>query len=158
MIYLAYAVALLLALVCLFAVLAILMQRPSANAGMGAALGGGAAESAFGGDAANVLNKVTYGLITIFFVLSFGLYLGFLANSRAKSRLSTLDQITQGEPVPTQNPTIAPATEPTPGEPTTPATTPNNTEPATTPPATSSPTIINPPADPVTDSTPPPAQ
>ena len=40
----------LLILVCIIGVLVILMQRPSANAGMGAALGGGAAETVFGGD------------------------------------------------------------------------------------------------------------
>ena len=94
MIYLAYIVALVLVLICIFAVLVILMQRPSANAGMGAALGRGAAESVFGGDSANVLNKVTYGLVSIFFVLCFGLYLGFIAIGNSdKSGSSTLDEI-----------------------------------------------------------------
>lgn len=59
-----------------FVVLIILMQKPSANAGMGSALGGGAAEQAFGGEAANVLTRTTVFSIIGFFVLSFALYLG----------------------------------------------------------------------------------
>ena len=60
-------------LVCasVFTVLVILMQRPSANAGMGAALGGGAAEAAFGGDTTRVLTKWTASGIITFFVVSF---------------------------------------------------------------------------------------
>lgn len=61
-----------------FVVLIILMQKPSANAGMGSALGGGAAEQAFGGNAANVLTKTTVFAIIGFFILSFALYLGNL--------------------------------------------------------------------------------
>jgi len=81
----------LLILTCVIGVLVILMQRPSANAGMGAALGGGAAESVFGGDSANVLTKVTSFLILLLFVLSFGLYLAFVANERRAE--STLDKV-----------------------------------------------------------------
>lgn len=81
----------LLILTCVIGVLVILMQRPSANAGMGAALGGGAAESVFGGDSANVLTKVTAFLILLLFVLSFGLYLAFIANERRSE--STLDRV-----------------------------------------------------------------
>lgn len=69
--------ALVLAFVCIITVLVILMQRPSANAGMGAALGGGAAETAFGGEAGNVLTKMTNIFIIIFLVLSLGLFLGY---------------------------------------------------------------------------------
>ncbi|MEQ9823928.1 MAG: preprotein translocase subunit SecG [Puniceicoccaceae bacterium] len=71
----------LLLLLSAFVVLIILMQKPSANAGMGSALGGGAAEQAFGGNAANVLTKTTVFAIIGFFVLSFALYLGNLAMS-----------------------------------------------------------------------------
>jgi preprotein translocase subunit SecG len=88
MIYLAYFFALLLVIVGVLSVLVILMQRPSANAGMGGSLGGGAAEDVFGGGAADLLTKATYTLITLFFVISFGLYLGFLANSKNASVLS----------------------------------------------------------------------
>jgi preprotein translocase subunit SecG len=59
----------------------ILMQKPSANAGMGAALGGGAAESIFGGETANVLLKYTIWVAVAFFVLSFGLYLGVVSRN-----------------------------------------------------------------------------
>lgn len=57
----------LLILLCGWLVLLILMQRPSANAGMGAALGGGVAESAFGGEASTVLTRWTvYGIVAFF--------------------------------------------------------------------------------------------
>lgn len=81
----------LLILVCVIGVLVILMQRPSANAGMGAALGGGAAETVFGGDSANILTKVTSFLILLLFVLSFGLYLAFIGAERRTE--STLDKV-----------------------------------------------------------------
>ncbi len=122
MIYLAYIFALLLVIVCALALLVILMQRPSANAGMGAALGGGAAESVFGGDSANVLNKMTYSLIAIFFVLSFGLYLGFLANSKSTGSSNRLDELTKEQsatPAPVEK--IAPAPVSTPAPAATPA-------------------------------------
>ncbi|MFP4353236.1 MAG: preprotein translocase subunit SecG [Puniceicoccaceae bacterium] len=69
-----------LVLVCLFVTLLVLMQKPSSNSGMGAALGGGAAEQAFGGEAGNVLTRGTIYAIIAFFVLSFGLYLGTLSS------------------------------------------------------------------------------
>ena len=69
--FLLYASVVALFLVCILVVLVILMQRPSANAGMGAALGGGAAETVFGGESANVLSKMTTTLTVILFVLSF---------------------------------------------------------------------------------------
>ena len=80
--FLLYASVVALFLVCLLVVLVILMQRPSANAGMGSALGGGAAETVFGGESANVLSKMTTTLTVILFVLSFGLYLGFVAREK----------------------------------------------------------------------------
>jgi len=74
-----------LLLVCVIMTVIILMQRSSANAGMGTALGGGAAESVFGGETANVLLKNTIIVAVLFFVLSFGLYLGTLAQSRHRA-------------------------------------------------------------------------
>ena len=62
-------------LVCGFAVLLILMQRPSEESGMGATLGGGAATSVFGGEAVNVLAKWTKYAVITFYVLSFVLSL-----------------------------------------------------------------------------------
>ena len=60
-----------LLLVCVFSVLLILMQRPSEDSGMGAALGGGAATSVFGGEAGNVLARWTKYSVVVFYVLSF---------------------------------------------------------------------------------------
>ncbi len=80
--FLLYASVVALFLVCILVVLVILMQRPSANAGMGSALGGGAAETVFGGESANVLSKMTTTLTVILFVLSLGLYLGFVAREK----------------------------------------------------------------------------
>src|SRR3954465_4945312 len=64
-----------LILVSLFLVLIVLMQK-SKDGGMGAALGGGAAEAAFGADTSNVLSKSTIYSAILFFVLAFLLYLG----------------------------------------------------------------------------------
>lgn len=69
---------LVLILACILLVLVILMQRPNANAGMGASLGGGMAEGAFGGEAGNVLTKATVKLTVLYFVISAGLYLGYI--------------------------------------------------------------------------------
>ena len=72
---------LVLILISAFIVLIVLMQRTSQSGGMGAALGGGAAESAFGSDTTNVLTKSTiYGIIA-FFVVALGLYLIYQANA-----------------------------------------------------------------------------
>lgn len=94
--FLLYASVVALFLVCVLVVLVILMQRPSANAGMGAALGGGAAETVFGGESANVLSKMTTTLTVILFVLSFGLYLGFVA--REKPTVKALDAAATAAP------------------------------------------------------------
>ena len=71
----------------------ILMQKPSANAGMGAALGGGAAESVFGGEAAGQLLKFTVRVAVAFFLLSFLLYLGIVAANRPSTAESSLPVI-----------------------------------------------------------------
>ena len=105
--FLLYASVVALFLVCILVVLVILMQRPSANAGMGAALGGGAAETVFGGESANVLSKMTTTLTVILFVLSFGLYLGFVA--REKPSVKALDAAATAAPA---APAAAAATAP----------------------------------------------
>lgn len=69
-----------LVLVSIAMVLVILMQRGSANGGLGAAMGGGMAESAFGAETGDVLSKITTKMAITFFVLVFGLYLGNLWN------------------------------------------------------------------------------
>jgi preprotein translocase subunit SecG len=65
-----------LVLVSAIMVLVILMQRAKSDGGVGAALGGGMAEAAFGAESSNVLSRTTEYAAVIFFVLSFGLYLG----------------------------------------------------------------------------------
>ncbi len=72
-----------LLIVSLMMTIIILMQKPSANAGMGAALGGGAAESVFGGETANVLLKYTVRISVAFFLISFILYVGYLWHHRS---------------------------------------------------------------------------
>ena len=102
--------ALVLAFVALLTVLVILMQRPSANAGMGAALGGGAAESAFGGEAGNVLTKTTNLFIILFLTLSLGLFLGFKATKSGGQNASVLEKLKNAAPeTAPAAPAIAPA-------------------------------------------------
>ena len=73
-----------LLLISAFVVLLVLMQRTSQSGGMGAALGGGAAESAFGSDTSNVLTKGTiYGIIS-FFLVALVLYLLYQSISEEK--------------------------------------------------------------------------
>jgi preprotein translocase subunit SecG len=60
-------------LLCVFMIFVILLQ-PGKDAGMGAALGGGAATSAFGGrGAVTILSKVTAVCAGLFFLTSLGL-------------------------------------------------------------------------------------
>lgn len=76
----------LLVIISLFMVLVILAQRAKSDGGVGAALGGGMAEAAFGAESGNVLTKATTWAAVAFFVISFGLYLGHLHQHRvAKS-------------------------------------------------------------------------
>ncbi len=67
-----------LILISIFMVLVILMQRANANAGMGAAFGGGAAESAFGADTSNILTKATRYCAFAFFGIALVLYILYL--------------------------------------------------------------------------------
>ena len=70
----------------------VLMQRTSQSGGMGAALGGGAAESAFGSETNNILTKGTiYGIIA-FFLIALGLYL--LYQNQAAERAQEVDMKT----------------------------------------------------------------
>ena len=125
--FLLYAAVVFLFLVSVLVVLIILMQRPSANAGMGSALGGGAAESVFGGESANVLTKMTTTLTVILFVLSFGLYLGFVAReNKGPKALAPAPTVTApAKPEPVKAPVSA-TTPATPVAPVTPAAPTNN--------------------------------
>ena len=105
-----------LAFVCVLVVLFVLMQKPSANAGMGSALGGATSESVFGGEAAGVLSKATVIFISAFFILCAVLYLAFLG-SRDKGEgegLNLEGKAQVEQPVPAT--AIVPATESVPAE------------------------------------------
>jgi preprotein translocase subunit SecG len=71
-----------LILVSVFLVLVVLAQKAKTDGGMGATLGGGATEAAFGADTGNVLSKATINAAIAFFVLTFGLYLGHIYVSK----------------------------------------------------------------------------
>jgi preprotein translocase subunit SecG len=71
-----------LILVSVFLVLIVLMQK-SKDGGIGSALGGGAAEAAFGADTNNVLVQATKYSAILFFVLAFLLYLGRIYERKA---------------------------------------------------------------------------
>ena len=75
---------------CAWIILLILMQKPSANAGMGAALGGGAAESAFGGEASNVLTRWTVFGVIGFFTLTLFLTLAQVYNHHKNTATTEL--------------------------------------------------------------------
>lgn len=67
------------------------MQRPSANSGMGASLGGGAAESAFGSDTTKVLTTCTVRALITFFIVA--LSLSMLNIYRVKHKQSAFKQV-----------------------------------------------------------------
>lgn len=102
-----------LILVSLFLVLVILMQRANTNAGLGAAFGGGIAESTFGADTGNILTKATVWATVAFFVLSMGLYLGYMGREGGQAVpheltpiLGTLIQPVDGMPAPEGIPAV----------------------------------------------------
>jgi preprotein translocase subunit SecG len=84
---------LVLILISAFVILLVLMQRTSQSGGMGAALGGGAAESAFGSDTNNILTKGTiYGIIA-FFLVALGLFLMYQAAAADRVRVVNADEL-----------------------------------------------------------------
>ncbi len=129
--FLLYASVVALFVVCILVVLIILMQKPSANAGMGAALGGGAAETVFGGESANVLSRMTTTLTVILFVLSFGLYLGFVARERKTPTALGVSETAPASAVPATAPAAPASTTSTPTAPSAAAAKPAATVPAT---------------------------
>jgi preprotein translocase subunit SecG len=105
-----------LILVSLFIVLVVLAQK-SKDGGMGAALGGGAAEAAFGAETGNVLSKSTIYAAVMFFVLAFALYLGRIYESKhaaeaAGSALPTIAAPAAAPAAPTAPALAAPLTVP----------------------------------------------
>lgn len=74
-----------LVLTSLFLVMIVLMQRAKTDGGIGAAMAGGATESAFGAETNNVLSGATIKAAIVFFVLSFGLFLANIYQSKNRA-------------------------------------------------------------------------
>src|SRR3954469_5836775 len=92
---------------CIFMVFVILLQ-PGKDAGMGAALGGGAATSAFGGrGAVTFLSKVTAICAGLFFLTSLGLSFVGLRSSVADKVSAAAAAAAKQQPAPAP---LAPAT------------------------------------------------
>ena len=116
-----------LILVSLFLVLVVLAQKAKSDGGMGAAMGGGMAEAAFGADTGNVLSKATINAAIAFFVLAFALYLGRIyerkhAAAGANNALPTISVPVSATPAPTTGAPVVPVAVP--------ASAPANTTPA----------------------------
>src|SRR3990167_7986521 len=97
---------------CVFMILVILLQ-PGKDAGMGAALGGGAATSAFGGrGAATFLSKLTAVCAAGFFITSLGLsFVGLRTSAADLIEDTTTAPAPTGTPAPTGAvPAAAPST------------------------------------------------
>src|ERR1043165_1074238 len=94
-------------LLCVFMVFVILLQ-PGKDAGMGAALGGGAATSAFGGrGAVTFLSKVTAVCAGLFFLTSLGLsFVG--QRSSVADKLEAASKPAAAPAVPTPAPAATP--------------------------------------------------
>lgn len=78
-----------LVLTSLFMVMIVLMQRAKTDGGIGAAMAGGATESAFGAETSNVLSGATIKAAVVFFVLSFGLYLANIYQAKSHAAVDT---------------------------------------------------------------------
>jgi preprotein translocase subunit SecG len=94
----------------IFLVMLVLMQRAKTDGGIGAAMAGGATESAFGAETSNVLTGLTIKGAVVFFVLSFGLYLANIHQAKHQAaENATLPTVTA--------PAVPPASAtPLPGE------------------------------------------
>jgi len=105
-----------LVLTSLFLVLVVLMQRAKTDGGMGAAMAGGATESAFGAETGNVLTGATIKAAIVFFVLSFVLFLANIYQAKhheaADSKLPTIvaPAVTAAPAAPVGLPAPQPAT------------------------------------------------
>ena len=90
---------LVLILISAFVILLVLMQRTSQSGGMGAALGGGAAESAFGSDTTNILTKSTiYGIIA-FFLVALGLFLIYQSEAADRAQVVSANELISADEV-----------------------------------------------------------
>ena len=99
-----------LILISLFLILVVLAQKAKSDGGMGAAMGGGMAEAAFGAETGNVLTKSTINAAIAFFIISFGLYLAQVYQHKHASQDSSGRLPTIAAPAtPVAAPTPAPA-------------------------------------------------
>jgi preprotein translocase subunit SecG len=97
----------------LFLVLIVLAQKAKSDGGVGAAMGGGMTEAAFGADTSNVLSKATIYAAVAFFVIAFSLYLGRIyerkhATAAANNALPTIAVPAAPAPAPASAPLAAP--------------------------------------------------
>ena len=104
-----------LVLTSLFLVLVVLMQRAKSDGGMGAAMGGGATESAFGAETNNVLSTATIRGAIVFFVLGFILYMANIYQAKhhaaADNKLPTVNAPALApKPAPLTTPSTQPLT------------------------------------------------
>ncbi|HEX3730292.1 MAG TPA: preprotein translocase subunit SecG [Opitutaceae bacterium] len=97
-----------LILVSLFLILVILMQPAQTDGGMGASMGGGMAEATFGAQTSSVLSKATINASIAFFVLSLGLYLGWIYQMRHAAAKAGNALPTIGAPAQPALPPLAP--------------------------------------------------
>tara|TARA_B100001123_G_scaffold451015_1_gene626021 strand:+ start:16210 stop:16668 length:459 start_codon:yes stop_codon:yes gene_type:complete len=94
-----------LILLCLFTLLVVMVQKPKGDGGLGAALGGGSMEAAFGAETGSMLTKITIYAVIGFFILTFALYLGNIASNKdaeADSGESLLGEVVDA-PAPDQS-------------------------------------------------------
>jgi preprotein translocase subunit SecG len=100
-----------LIIISLFMVLVILMQRASANAGMGSAFGGGVTESAFGAETTNILTRATKWSAVAFFVIALTLYLMYMSQQAPQTAGSDADlpdiPVATQEAAPAETETVA---------------------------------------------------
>ncbi len=102
-----------LIVISLFLILVVLAQKAKNDGGMGAAMGGGMAEAAFGADTSNVLSKATINASIAFFILAFALYLGRIyQRSHATPAGDALPTITAPAAAKPATPAPAPVTAP----------------------------------------------
>lgn len=97
---------LILILISAFVILLVLMQKTSQSGGMGAALGGGAAESAFGSDTNNVLTKATIYSIIAFFLVSLGLFLIYQSKAAERSKAINPEELIRSAESDTSEPNL----------------------------------------------------
>ena len=117
-------------LLCVFMIFVILLQ-PGKDAGMGAALGGGAASSAFGGrGAVTFLTKVTAVCAVGYFITSLGLsFVGLKQSVGASIMTTSAPKASPEAPKPATTPAAGPAkTEQAPGAAPVPTAPPSGTE------------------------------